>query len=145
MSDTLNKAELQKDRADKNGVIVYNNEIYVYKNSGFTRHVYANEDKTKVIKVPVEMRGAHWNETEIAIWDEASYEKRQQLAYTELLPMGWIQQEYLHTLDDESTESWLGRILTMEEIRFASSCRNDVGFDADGNLKCFDLHEYKNY
>jgi hypothetical protein len=126
-------------------VIVVNNEIFTYKNSGLTRRVFVNESKTKVIKVPVKLDTYHFNKEEIECWENADEETRLELATTKILENGYIEQEYLHTLDDPDTEEWLGRPMTQKEIRFASSCRNDVGYDSEGNLKCFDLHEYKQY
>lgn len=126
-------------------VIIVNGEAFTYKNTGLTRRVFANADKTLVIKVPVEKHSQHFNEEEQKCWDNASEEKRKELANTSMLANGYIMQEYLHTIDDDSTAEWLGRPMTMKEIRFAGSCRDDVGYDKDGNLKCYDLHEYKQY
>ena len=68
-----------------------------------------------------------------------------EMASTKILENGYIEQEYLHTLDDKETAEWLGRDMTMKEVRLATSCRNDVGYDENRQLKCFDLHEYKKY
>ncbi len=141
----LNIKADQKSLENDVDVILVNGEAFTFKSSGITRRVFANADKTKVIKVLVEKHSFDFNKEEQKEWDNASEEKRKQLAQTRLLENGYIEQEYLHTLDDETTAEWLKRPLTMSEIRFAQSCRNDVGFDADGNLKCFDLHEYKQY
>lgn len=132
----------QENNAD---IIIVNGEAFYYKASGITRRVFANKEKTKVIKVPVERDAFRWNEEEIRCWNEANEQTRLELASTKLLENGYIEQEYLHTLDDPSTEDWLGRPMTMKEIRLAKSCRQDVGYDKDGNLKCFDLHEYKQW
>lgn len=126
-------------------VIVVNGEAYTFKNSGLTRRVFVNKDKTFVIKVPVGKTGQHFNDEEMDLWDKANDDRRKEYATTEILPNGYIKQEFLHTLDDPETEKWLGRTMTMKEIRFAKSCREDVGFDKDGNLKVYDLHEYKQY
>ena len=132
----------QENDAD---VIIVNGEAFTFKATGLTRRVFANADKTKVIKVPVKLDTFHYNDEEIKCWEKASEEVKLEMASTKILENGYIEQEFLHTLDDPTTEEWLGRHLKQKEIRFAKSCRNDVGFDEAGNLKCFDLHEYKLY
>lgn len=132
----------QENDAD---AIIVNGEVYTFKATGLTRRVFANEDKTKVIKVPVKLNTFHFNDEEMKCWNNASEEIRLELASTKILENGYIEQEYLHTLDDKSTEEWLGRPMTQKEIRFGNSCRQDVGYDKDRNIKCFDLHEYKQY
>lgn len=132
----------EENRAD---VIIVNGEAFTYKATGNTRRVFVNADKTRVIKVPVQRNYQHFNNEEIEIWNATTDEIRKELAETSILDNGYIMQEFLHTLDDESTPQWLGRVMTMKEIRFADACRSDVGYDKDGNLKCFDLPEYKNY
>lgn len=121
-------------------------EVFTYKSSGLTRKVYENADRTFVIKIHVDNNErVDWNEREQKVWDEAHDIDKQNMAQTQLLKNGYIKQEFLYSLDDERTKDFIQRDLTMKEIRFAQSCRNDVGFDKDGNLKCFDLEEYKNY
>lgn len=137
IEETFNK---HKTNAD---VILVNGEAFMYKASGLTRRVYANASKTKVIKVCLE-RGNFYNEEEYEIYSTSDEIKRTQIAETELLSNGYIMQEYLHTFDDEETHKLFPR-LTMKQIEFAKSCREDVGFDKDGNLKCFDLAEFKSY
>lgn len=122
-------------------VIVINGEIFTYKSSGITRKVYANESKTKVVKVCIE-RGNYFNQEEIDIYTSVS--DKSQLAETKLLDNGYIEQEFLHTLDDEETFKLFPN-MTNEQIRFARSCRGDVGFDKNGVLKCHDLEEFKKY
>lgn len=126
-------------------VVIVQGEVYTYKGTGLTRRVFANADKTKVVKIPVKKDSFHFNTEEIECWNNADDETKKELAETQILENGYIIQEYLHTLDDDETEAWLGRDMTMKEIRFAKSCREDVGYDKDGNIKCFDLHEYKKY
>lgn len=138
-------------QADQNSLendadmVIVNGEVFTYKNTGLTRRVFVNKEKTHVIKVPVGKTGQHFNDEEAEIWDAANEDRRKEYASTEKLPNGYIKQEFLHTLDDPETEAWLGRNLTMAEVRFARSCKEDVGFDKDGNLKVYDLHEYKKY
>jgi len=134
--------ESQENRAD---VVIVNGKAFTYKNSGLTRRVFVNKDKTLVVKIPVGKYSQHFNDEELECWESASDDVKKELANTKRLENGYIIQEYLHTIDDEITGEWLNRPMTMKEIRFASSCRDDVGYDKDGNLKCYDLHEYKKY
>jgi len=129
----------------KADVIIVNGEAFTYKNTGLTRRVFENKDKTLIIKVPVEKEYQRHNDNEAELWEQATEEERSQLAETKRLSNGYILQEYLHTLDDKDTEAWLGRPMTMAEIRFATSCRNDVGYDENKNLKCYDYDEFKQY
>lgn len=126
-------------------VIVVNGDIFTFKNNGLTRRVFANKEKGIVVKVPLTQLDYKHNENEAEKWKNGSDEVKEQLAESHLLPNGYLVQEYLHTLDDEETAEWLTRDLTTEEILFAQSCRNEVGFDEDGNLKCYDYDEYKRY
>lgn len=130
----------QSFESEKDAIVI-NGEIFTYKSSGITRKVYANESKTKVIKVCIE-RGNYFNQEEIDIYN--SKEDKSQLAETKLLENGYIEQEYLHTMDDAETLK-LYPTMTNEQIRFARSCRGDVGFDKNGILKCHDLEEFKKY
>lgn len=146
MSKILNI--IQADTAtveSKADVIVVNGQVFTFKNTGLTRRVFVNSDKTLVVKVPVNKFDQKHNDNEAELWKEASDDKRAQLAETQQLPNGYILQEFLYTLDDPETESFLGRSLTMDEISFAGSCRNDVGFDSNGVLKCYDYDEFKKY
>ena len=126
-------------------VILVNGEAFTYKNTGLTRRVFVNKDKTLVVKVPVNIFDQKHNDKEAEHWENCSEEERKQLAETKRLANGYILQEFLQTLDDDSTPEWLGRPMTMTEIGFASSCRSDVGFDANGVLKCYDYDEFKKY
>mgnify|MGYP003579199356 CR=1 FL=1 len=126
-------------------VILVNGEVFTYKNSGLTRRVFVNKDKTLVIKVPTDKYYQRHNDNEAKLWNEASDEEKEQLAETKMLANGYILQEFLQTLDDPDTAINLGRTLTMDEIYFAGSCRNDVGFDTPGRLKCYDYDEIKKY
>ena len=127
----------------KADVILVNGEAFTYKNSGLTRRVFVNKDKTLIIKVPITVEDQRHNDKEAELWSEADEETRSQLAETQRLSNGYILQEFLQTLDDETTEGWLNRPMTMSEIRFATSCRNEVGYDTNGKLKCYDYDEFK--
>lgn len=140
--EQTNEQQSPQNNAD---VVVVNGEVFTYKACGLTRRVFVNADKTKVVKIPVQNNYQHFNNTEINLFNDADENKRKEIAHTEILENGYIVQEYLHTLDDKNTADWLGRPMTMKEIRFADSCRSDVGYDKNGNLKCFDIHEYKQY
>lgn len=129
----------------KADVIIVNGEAFTYKNTGLTRRVFENKEKTLIIKVPIHTYDQRHNDKEAELWEEADEETRSQLAETKRLANGFILQEYLHTLDDTDTKDWLNRPMTMVEIRFATSCRNEVGYDANGTLKCYDYDEFKAY
>jgi len=129
----------------KADVVIVNGEAFTYKNTGLTRRVFENKTKTLIIKVPIRKEYQDHNDNEAKLWEEADEQTRSQLAETKRLSNGYILQEYLHTLDDKNTEEWLGRPMTMAEIRFATSCRNDVGYDENRNLKCYDYDEFKQY
>lgn len=129
----------------KADVILVNGEAFTYKNSGLTRRVFVNKDKTLIVKVPITVEDQRHNDKEAELWAEANDETRSQLAETQKLSNGYILQEFLQTLDDETTEGWLNRPMTMSEIRFATSCRNEVGYDTNGKLKCYDYDEFKKY
>lgn len=126
-------------------IIIVNGEVFTYKASGLTRRVYQNKDKTKVIKIALQESYYYNNTEEASIYNSMSENVRAQMAETKLLDNGYIEQEFLWTLDDPLTESMITRDITIEEIRFARSCRNDVGFDKNGVMKCHDLEEYKKY
>jgi len=128
----------QENKAD---LVIINGEIFTYKNTGLTRRVFVNDDKTKVVKIPVYLNSFDFNTEENECWVNASENVKSEMANTQILDNGYIIQEFLHTLDDENTEEWLGRDMSMKEISFAKSCRNDVGYDENGKLKCFDLNE----
>lgn len=137
---------ISNDASQNNAdVVVVNGETFTFKATGLTRRVFANADKTKVVKIPVRNDYQHFNDEEFELYNDANEEKRKEIAETSQLEHGFIIQEYLYTLDDPATPNWLNRPMTMKEIRFADSCRSDVGYDKDGNLKCFDIHEYKKY
>lgn len=128
-----------------NDVIIVNGEAFTYKNSGLTRRVYANKDKTSVIKIPLKESYTHCNKEEVSIYENAPDKVKAQMAETKMLPNGYIMQEFLWTLDDPLTDETITRDITVEEIRFARSCREDVGFDKNGVMKCHDLEEFRKY
>lgn len=126
-------------------VILVNGEVFTYKNTGLTRRVFVNKEKTLIIKVPITNQYQEHNDNEAELWNTASDEDKEQLAETKRLSNGYILQEFLQTLDDPTTKDYLGRPMTMKEVNFAMSCRNDVGYDTEGRLKCYDYDEFKKY
>lgn len=132
----------QNSKLDQSPIIV-NGQVFTYKATGNTRVVFENEDRTYVVKVDLNrIDGNFYNQEEFEHYQSANETKKLQLAETILLENGYIIQEWLNTLDDDRFEK---RRFTFEEIRFAASCRSEVGFDKNGNLKCFDLPEFKKY
>lgn len=117
--------------------IMHQGEIFTYFDEGLTRFVFANDDKTKVIKLEKTKRDNHFNELEDEIYRNASQDNRELMADTKLVD-GFIEQEFVMPI------KFGGRRLSMEQIRFASSCRNEVGWKGD-KLVCFDLDEFKKY
>lgn len=120
--------------------ILYKGEIFTYFDMGLTRYVFVNKDKTKVIKLLIEESQYNFNKEEFEIYSNANDEKKKHLAKTELTYNGLIiEQEFCNPIKFDT------RILTIPQILFASSCRNEVGWTKEGNLVCFDLDEYKKY
>lgn len=128
-----------------NDVIIVNGEAFTYKNSGLTRRVYVNKDKTLVIKIPLKESYNYCNKEEVSIYENAADKVKTQMAETKILPNGYIMQEFLWTLDDPLIDEIITRDITVDEIRFARSCREDVGFDKNGVMKCHDLEEFRKY
>lgn len=128
------------DESVKKDVIIYKGESFTFFDTGLTRFVFVNKSKTKVIKILINKRGPDYNQEEIDIYTNASDELKKQLAATELTYNGLIiEQEYVNPIKLDS------RSLTIPQMMFAAGCRNEVGWDKEGNLKCFDLDEYKKY
>ncbi len=141
----MNKIEnvIKLDRIDnsiKDDAILYKDEIFTYFDSGLTRHVFVNADKTKVIKLLINKDGSDFNSDEINIYNNASKKNKAEMAKTELTYGGLIiEQEYCNPIKLDK------RKLTIGQMLFATSCRNEVGWTAEGKLVCFDLDEYKRY
>lgn len=117
--------------------IMHQGEIYSYFDEGCTRYVFTNEDKTKVIKLEKERRNNHFNELEDEIYKNASEENKKLMAETKMIN-GFIEQEFVLPI------KFGGKKLTMEQVRFAQSCRNEIGWKGE-NLVCYDLDEFKKY
>lgn len=134
---------IQQDKLDKDitkQVILYKDEAYTFFDTGLTRYVFTNKDKTKVIKILIENREGRfdYNEEEFEIYQNASDEKRKELACTEMNGR-IIEQEFCTPIKFDTRE------MTIKQMLFAKSCRNEVGWTKDGKLVCFDLDEYKKY
>jgi hypothetical protein len=130
----------------KSDAVLWNNEAWTFHATGLTRRVFVNAARTRVIKVPVHRFDYEHNRNEAESWKTLSEEKRNEFAECAILPNGWLEMEFLTTLNDPDVyEKWSHRELSVEELQFASSCRNEVGFDKDGKLKCYDYDEYRRY
>jgi hypothetical protein len=122
----------------KNLIVMHKGETYTFFDEGCTRHVFVNEDHTKVIKLLQRETGKDYNEEENEIYENASDEVKEQMAETSI-SNGLIEQEFVTPI------KFGGKKLTIEQRLFALSCRNEVGWTEDGRLLCFDLDEFKKY
>lgn len=124
----------------KNDVILYKGELFTYFDCGLTRYVYANADKTKVIKLLISERGKDYNLEEFEIYEKASEEDKKQMVLTTLEYNGAvIEQEFCNPIKFDE------RPLTIQQMLFSSRCREEVGWNKDGELVCYDLNEFNNY
>lgn len=131
-----NKISLEEARGM---AIQYKGEIFEYWDEGLSRYVFVNPDKTKVIKLHKQRNGGvNWNQQEVDIYNNANEEHKSKMVPTELVN-GFIEQEFVTPI------KWAGIKLSIPQRKFAVKCRNEVGWDKDGNLKCFDLDEYLKY
>ncbi len=134
---------IKQDKIDSSitkQAIIYKGEAFTFFDTGLTRFVFTNKDKTKVIKLLINKDSVDYNLEEEQIYKNASEEKRKELAKTELTYNGSIiEQEFCNPIKFDE------RKLTIPQMMFASSCRNEVGWTKEGKLVCFDLDEYKKY
>lgn len=137
--ETIFNHKISEDVRSK--VIIFKNEAYSYFDSGLSRHVFVNKDKTKVIKILIsDTDGHNFNLDEYEIYNSASENNKKQMAYTEISSDNTIiVQEYCSPIKFDE------RQMTLPQIRFALSCRNEVGWTNDGKLVCFDLDEFKRH
>lgn len=127
-------------RSIENDVILYKGEAYTYFDSGLTRYVFVNADKTKVIKILIDKNGFDFNKEEKDIYDNALPERQCKMAKTELTTYGTIiEQEFCNPIKFDD------RRLTIKQMLFANACRDEVGWNSKGELVCFDLNEYMKY
>ena len=131
---------IQQDTRVSHDAILYKGEVFTFFDSGLTRNVFANDDKTLVIKLLIEKQYKDYNLEEAEIYENASEDVRKEMAETKLALDGMvIEQEFCNPIKFDD------RNLTIPEMLFASSCRDEVGWTKDGVLVCFDLDEYKKY
>jgi hypothetical protein len=124
----------------KKQAIFYKGETYIYFDSGLTRYVFVNANKTKVIKILIDQRCKDYNEEEVNMYNNASDEQRDEMAKTVSTYDGYVvEQEFCNPI------KWDEREMTIKQMKFAASCRQEVGWTADGRLVCFDLDEYKKW
>lgn len=122
----------------KSMVIMHKGEVYQFFDEGTSRHVFVNADETKVIKILKIEKSFDFNKQELEIYNDATDEDKKQMVVTTLF-YNIIEQDYCTPI------KFGGKKLTPEERIFALSCRNEVGWDKDNNLVCFDLDEFKKY
>lgn len=131
---------IQMDKIDKSIIdqaIIYKGEAFTYFDSGLTRHVFVNGDKTKVIKLLIDKNIKEFNEEEVEIYKNASDKHKEMMAITSTNYDGFVvEQEFCNPIKFDD------RKMTIPQMLFAKSCRNEVGWTADGRLVCFDLDEY---
>jgi hypothetical protein len=121
-------------------VILYKGEAFSFFDAGLTRYVFTNADKTKVIKILIDKSSKDYNLEEAEIYTNASKENKSQMAKTILTYNGSIiEQEFCNPIKFDD------RDMTIPQILFASKCRNEVGWNNEGKLVCFDLDEFKKY
>lgn len=132
----LNANELSLENA-KSQVLFHKGEVFTFFDEGCTRYVYTNADNTLVIKFP-KTHCDHFNIEENEIYQNADDEKRTKLAST-ILINGLIEQEFCTPI------KFGGKKLSIAQRLFAGQCRNEVGWNKDGELVCFDLDEYMKY
>lgn len=118
-------------------LILHKGEVFEFFDEGCTRYVFVNKDNSKVVKILKE-NGFDFNKQELEIYTNASDEDKKQMAET-LLIGNIIEQKYYTPI------KFGGKKLSIQQRLFASSCRNDVGWNDSGELVCFDLDEYKRY
>jgi len=116
--------------------VLYKGEVWDYFDEGLSRKVYVNAERTKVVKFLIEPMGVDYNEIENRIYQTAS--SKEELAHTQLVD-GVIEQEFLEPI------KWSNREMNLLQIQFSGKCRDEVGWDKNGVLKCFDLDEYKKW
>lgn len=131
---------IQQETRTVQDAIFYNNEVFTYFDEGLTRHVYVNDDKTKVIKILINSDSFDFNKEESDIYDRVNDDVKSQMAETKLTLGGMIiEQEFCNPI------KWDDRNMTIPEMLFASSCRDEVGWNKNDELVCFDLNEFKKY
>jgi len=130
----------ENNHSIKNQVILYKNETFSFFDAGLTRYVFVNQQKTKVIKLLIKNNCHNYNIDEFEVYQNSSEEIKNEMAKTELTYDGAIiEQEFCNPIKMDK------RKMSISQMLFASSCRQEVGWTSDGRLVCFDLDEYKKY
>ena len=93
---------IKQDKIDSSitkQAIIYKGEAFTFFDTGLTRFVFTNKDKTKVIKLLINKDSVDYNLEEEQIYKNASEEKRKELAKTELTYNGSIiEQEFCNPI-----------------------------------------------
>lgn len=126
------------ERKSQTDTVLYKGEVYNYYDEGLTRKVYVNDKGTKVIKLLIDDDRINHNQIEYDLF--VSSNEQELLAHTEISDDGSIvEQEFVLPMKFSDRE------LTIPEILFAGKCRDEVGWNSQGKLVCFDLSEFKKY
>lgn len=129
--------QIIENRKEQHKPVLYKGEMYDFFDEGNTRYVYVNGDRTKVIKICKEEKFyEQYNQLEYDLYNKS--QEKHLLAETTLDEQIIIQEFCLPI-------KWCDKTLTPKEIRFALSCRNEVGWNKNDVLVCFDLDEFKKY
>jgi len=118
-------------------VILHKGEIFTFFDEGCSRHVFVNADESKVIKIQ-KSSSTNFNKEEFNIYSSANEEDKILMTPTFIFN-GVVEQEFCTPI------KFGGKKLNTEERAFALSCRNEVGWNTEGKLVCFDLDEFKKY
>lgn len=122
----------------KQMIILHEGQEFKYFDEGCTRYVFVDEDMSKVVKLEKIYLESHHNKLELEIYNNANQQDKSKMAKTTLIN-GLIEQEFV-------TPIKFGGIKLNEKQRwFAQRCRNEVGWNSEGELVCFDLDEYMKY
>lgn len=134
---TIGDKEISLESA-RQMTIFHEGVVFKFFDEGCTRFVYVNDDMTKVLKMNKgNLRDC--NKDEKDIYDNANEADKALMCPTILLNRGFIEQKFVTPI------KYGGRKLNKEQRYFAESCRNEVGWDENGQLICFDLDEFQKY
>jgi hypothetical protein len=124
----------------KGDSVLYKGEVWNYFDMGLSRIVYVNSDRTRVVKFLIDELGVNHNQIEMDIYQSSDNVSKRELAFTQIDENGLVvEQEFVLPIKFSDRE------LSLKQIQFAGRCRDEVGWDSDGNLKCFDLSEYNKW
>ena len=137
LNDIINRKTIIGDV--KSTVVLYKGETYSYFDSGLTRHVFVNSEKTKVIKFVIESFSYDFNQEEFDVYKNSSEEAKKLMIPTTIGEGGIIEQDYCNPIKFDK------RKMSIPQMLFANSCRGKVGWNSQDELVCFDLSEFKKY